>query len=131
MNTQYEISDIDYSPKQSPAFLFAPLKHLIGGKAEEYMFMHTAQTHTLERHKVVVFSYKHSTTRNYVNVSPTGTFFKMVNSRHRVGETAFEVISKREGISSLIDNSLAYYKEGVMLENMRHQHFIKGEVDNG
>jgi predicted RecB family nuclease len=121
MSTQYEISDINYSPDQSPAFLLAPLKRLIGDKAEEYMFMHKAQTYTLERRKIVVFSYKHSTTRNYVNVTPTGTFFKMVNSRHRVGETAFEVISQQEGISSLIDNSIAYYKEGVMLENMRQQ----------
>jgi hypothetical protein len=108
--------------------IFAPLFNLIGDRCGEYMFMGKHLLRSLAG-DVVVFGYKHSTTRQTLYVTASGRFFKCLPVRdHEKGK--MEQIEQMSGIRMLIDNAVEYYKEGQIFENMKKQHLIKGEIEN-
>jgi hypothetical protein len=113
---QYEISQSFYSGKEAD---FEPLKAILPDNIEEYMFMGKHRCYSLTN-TVMVYSYKHVTNREYLNVSASGRFFVSVDSRtSRL--PAFEPIGLSEGIKCIIKNAIDFHKESVMLAKYTNQ----------
>ena len=128
MKPQYQVLETSHLPDGADDVIFAPLVHLVGeSNASQYMFMVREKCVSLGQ-ALVVRGYKHSTTRDYVYLDNSGNFYTPVKARHCPDEYAYESLPKRDGICKLIDNALAYYKEGVNLRAMQQEHFIKGEI---
>lgn len=128
---QYQVLETSFRPTDSVDVIFAPLVNLIGQEnAEQYMFMVREKCRSLGG-DIVIRGYKHSTTRDYVYLDNSGNFYAPVVARHNKDEYAYEPLDKSSGICTLINNAVAYHKEGVALEEMKRQHLINGEIDNG
>lgn len=126
---QYQVLETSHRPDGAGDVIFAPLIHLIGeANASQYMFMVRERCYSLGR-EVVIRGYKHSTTRDYVYLDNSGNFYTPVKARHNKDEYAYEPLDKQDGICKLIDNALAYYKEGEALKRYQQEHFIAGEID--